>query len=402
MWKTDYSKALQIFEDTVMRVARLGRKIVPASLRPKVGKAYHTVRLGVRAAWLGLQKETTERVMLSNPVGRRLHYRLAGAFSREHAAVAAGRMRYRSDLQQARSASFLLRRNTHRIEKGLIMPNRRAVFALEFIEETVAEFEAVVTGFRAQPSDAILSSELQWARDVLGQYFEVTDPDHPKLAALKPRFVAAAALLDGRGRAAPRVAGETAFAPFARDLSADTVPIEALKSLAIRRRSVRNYRADPVPRDVIDAAVEVAGQSPSACNRQAFSFYIFDDPEMARKVAAVPAGTRSFVKGIPHVAVLVGHLRAYPRERDRHAIYVDASLATMGFIYGLEAQGVASCAINWADEEPAESRIAQMLSLAPDDRVIVMVSFGWPAEGALVPYSAKRDLGDIRRYNPGH
>lgn len=385
-----------------MSLARLGRKIVPASLRPKVGKAYHTIRLGVRAAWMGLQKETAERVMLSNPVGRKLHYRLTGAFSREHAAVAAGRMRYRTDLQQARSASYLLRRNTHRIEKGLIMPNRRAVFALDFIEETVAEFEAVVKGFCRQPSDTVLSSELQWASDVIGQYFEVTDPDHPKLSVLKPRFAAVAALLDGRVRAAPRIPGERGFIPFARDLRADTASFEALKSLAMQRRSVRNYRSDPVARNVIDAAVEIAAQSPSACNRQAFSFYIFDDPDIARKVAAVPAGTRSFVKGIPHVAVLVGHLRAYPRERDRHAIYVDASLATMGFIYGLEAQGVASCAINWADEEPAESLIAKMLSLAPDDRVIVMVSFGWPADGALVPYSAKRDLGDIRYYNPGH
>lgn len=387
-------------EGSRMGVAKLGRKVIPASLKPKIGKFYHATRLGLRAGWLRAQKELTERVMLSNPLGKRLHYRLTGAFAREHAAVATGRMRYRADLQQARSASYLLRRNTHRIEKGLIMPSRRAVFALEFIGETVAEFEAVVKGFRAGAPDAALSSEVQWAADVLGQYFDVTDPDHPKLAALKPRFNAAVALLEGAARAVPRVAADTAFAPFARDMDADIVPIDALKALAIHRRSVRNYRADPVPRDVIDAAIEVAAQSPSACNRQAFSFYIFDDPVMARKVAGVPAGTRSFVKGIPHVAVLVGHLRAYPRERDRHAIYVDASLATMGFIYGLESQGVASCAINWADEEPAESRIAKMLSLDADDRVIVMVSFGWPAEGALVPYSAKRDLDEIRRYNP--
>lgn len=383
-----------------MGVAQLGRKIVPASLRPTLGRAYHATRWRIHAARLRVQKELTENLMLSNPVGRRLHYRLTGAFSREHAAVAAGRMRYRGDLQKARSASYLLRRNTHRIEKGLIMPNRRAVFALDFIAETVAEFEAVVDGFLAGAPNAPLSGEVQWALDVLGQYFEVTDQNQPKISALRPRFKAIAARLIDSTRAAPR-RDEAAFAPFARDLSVNPVSIDALQLLATRRRSVRSYSTDPVPRAVIDAAIEVANQSPSACNRQAFSFYVFDDPEMARKVAGVPAGTRSFVKGIPNVAVLVGHLRAYPRERDRHAIYVDASLATMGFIYGLESQGVASCAINWADEEPAESQITKLLSLDADDRVIVMVSFGWPTDGALVPYSAKRDLDDIRRYNPG-
>lgn len=383
-----------------MGVASLGRKIVPASLQPKVGKLYHGLRWGTVGAWLAFKKELAERVMLSNPVGRRLHYRLtSGAFSREHLAVASGRMQYRQGLQKDRVSSYLLRRNTHRIEKGLIMPNRRAVFALDFIGETLAEFEAVVAGYRKSAPDPALSGELQWAHDVLAQYFEVTPPDHPKLAPLRPRFVAAAAALKSFERAQPRCAEDTAFAPFQRDLSVNPVSIEALQDLSIRRRSVRSYRPDPVPREVIDTAIAVAAQSPSACNRQAFSFRIYDDPEMARKVAGVPAGTRSFVAGIPNVAVLVGHLRAYPRERDRHAIYVDASLAAMGFIYGLEAQGVASCAINWADEEPAESRITKMLSLAPDDRVIVMVSFGWPSEDALVPYSAKRDLDDIRYYN---
>ena len=235
--------------------------------------------------------------------------------------------------------------------------------------------------------------------DVLQQYFDVTDQSHPKLAALRPRFAAAAQVLATYSRPTARRTEDASFTPFATELTSRPVTLDALSDLAVQRRSVRNYLQDPVPRHMIDAAIAVAAQSPSACNRQAFSFRIFDDPEMARKVAGVPAGTRSFVKGIPHVAVLVGHLRAYPRERDRHAIYVDASLAAMGFIYGLQAQGIGSCAINWADEEPAESQMTKLLSLEDDDRVIVLISFGWPAKGALVPYSAKRDLEDIRSYN---
>lgn len=355
----------------------------------------------LRARLGPLRQDRAERFVLPHGFGRWLYYRaMSKAFDSEHQAVAAGRMAYRDALRRTRSSSYLLRRNVHRIEKGLIMPNRRDIFALEFIAETVAEFEAVVAARHSLP-DMALTSELQWALDVLTRYFEVTSPDHPVLAPLRPRFAAAAALLDGQGRAEPRMPQDAAFTPFLRDLGKTPVEIGALQSLALRRRSVRSYRPDPVPRTMIDAALAVARQSPSACNRQAFSVLIFDDAEMARKVAAVPAGTKSFAAGVGHVAVLVGHLRAYPRERDRHAIYVDASLAAMGFIYGLEAQGLGSCAINWADEEPAESTITRMLSLAPDDRVIVMISFGWPQPDAPVPYSAKRDLDDFRQYNPG-
>lgn len=365
-----------------MSIASIGRRVVPAPFHASAARLWRATRAGWNA---GL-----ERLVAGSRAGQGIYYGVVSdAFAREHRAVAAGRAAYRAAQRARRRSSYLLRRNTHRLEKGLIMTDRRKVFALDFIAETVAEFKAVSQSFG--PGDAP-TDELRWARDVLREYFAVTDPDHPLLAALRAEFEAAA-------QTAPAENGPP-FAPFHRDLSAQPVSIEALTALARRRRSVRHYERRPVARDVVDRALAVAAQSPSACNRQAFRFLIFDDPALAPTVAAVPAGTKTFFRGVPSVAVLVGRLRAYPRERDRHAIYVDASLAAMAFIYGLECQGVASCAINWADEEPAESRIASLLSLEPDERVVVMISFGWPDPQGRVPYSAKRPPDEFRVYNP--
>src|SRR5690606_18979703 len=47
------------------------------------------------------------------------------AFRREHHAVLAGRMRYFEQEKSHGSSIYLLRRNVHRIEKGLIMRPRR-------------------------------------------------------------------------------------------------------------------------------------------------------------------------------------------------------------------------------------------------------------------------------------
>ena len=59
---------------------------------------------------------------------------------------------------------------------------------------------------------------------------------------------------------------------------------DGLRELAERRRSVRWFADRPVPHDLIDKALEVGLQAPSACNRQPFAFRFFDDPEL------VPAG----------------------------------------------------------------------------------------------------------------
>lgn len=364
----------------MISVRRL-KRAVPAPLRP-------AARGWLRGARAFLA-ETEERLAAASRAGAGLYYgALSSAFSREHRAVAAGRLAYRKGLTAQRRSSFLLRRNVHRLEKGLIATERRRVFALDFIGETVTEFEAVAAAFAGE---AALSAELRWAHDVLTRYFGAVDLGQPEIRRQYARFSAAAATLR---RGDPGAES----APFRRDLTVNPVDIDDLGRLAVRRRSVRHFIAEPVSRDVVDRAVAVAAQSPSACNRQAFRFLLFDDPAEARAVAAVPAGTKTFVAGLPSVAVVVGRLRAYPRERDRHAIYVDGSLASMAFIFALEAQGVASCAINWADEEPAESRIARLLSLAPDERVIMMIAYGWPDPEAEVPYSAKRELDELREY----
>ena len=172
-----------------------------------------------------------------------------------------------------------------------------------------------------------------------------------------------------------------------------------LISLAKRRRSVRWFLPRPVPREMIDAAIEVAGQSPSACNRQPFQFRIFDDPELVQRVVQLPMGTAGYGHNIPVMVVLIGQQRNYFDERDRHLIYIDGSLATMGFVYALEAQGLSSCCINWPDIESREAALGELLGLSGDERAVMCLAVGYPDPEGLVAYSQKKPLGQLRRYN---
>jgi nitroreductase len=72
-------------------------------------------------------------------------------------------------------------------------------------------------------------------------------------------------------------------------------------------------------------------------------------------------GTSGFYENFPCVVVLIGKVRAFPFERDRHVIYFDASLAAMAFQFALEVQGVSSCCINWPDIPERERMMAQTL-----------------------------------------
>ncbi len=174
---------------------------------------------------------------------------------------------------------------------------------------------------------------------------------------------------------------------------------EELLQLALHRRSVRWFDGRPVPRDVIDRAVVVAGLSPSACNRQPFRFAIFDDPELCQKVGAIPKGTPGWVHNIPCFIVIVGTLSAFDREKDRHIPYIDGSLAAMSLCFALETQGVSSCCVNWPDLADTEARMAKTLGLRPYERPIMCLAIGYPDGAEKVPYSQKLPLDQLRSYN---
>lgn len=51
-----------------------------------------------------------------------------------------------------------------------------------------------------------------------------------------------------------------------------------------RRRTVRDFSPEPVPREIIELAVQTAGTAPSGANQQPWRFVIVGDPEIKRKI----------------------------------------------------------------------------------------------------------------------
>lgn len=305
------------------------------------------------------------------------------SLDREAAALAAGRVRYNRDTDSEARSYFLLRRNIHRLEKGLTMRPRKSKFALDYIGETLSVFKKL---YNSNHGDR---PEGRWAKDVLTTYFRSVDLNDEEIARQYSIFRNTVGDIDTI---------EATSIPYPRGTQEIPVEYEKLVALAKRRRSVRWFLPDPPPRELIDKALSAAVEAPSACNRQPFVYRIFDKPEDARKIANMALGTAGFVHNIPALAVLVGRLRAYPEARDRHAIYIDASLSAMSFMFALETLGLASCPINWGDTEPGETLIADALGLERDERVIMLVAVGWPDPDGLIPFSAKRPLDEIRQF----
>ncbi|WP_198027660.1 nitroreductase family protein [Seonamhaeicola sp. S2-3] len=265
------------------------------------------------------------------------------------------------------------------------MKDRRSIFALDYIENTVEAYVKVITSSK----EAVSHKNLKWYTDVLSNYFKVVDTSNPKLNKLNQVFEQHKLVSDK----------ETKSVPYQRDFSILSVSYDDFYNLSKLRRSVRWYEDRPIPRELIDKAISAALLSPSACNRQPFEFRIFDDKELVQKVANISWGTLGFSHNFPVIIVVIGKLEAYFDERDRHVIYIDASLASMSLMYALETLGLSSCPINWPDVKQFENEMEELLGLEKNERPIMLMSLGYPDKEALVPFSEKKDLFEIRSYN---
>ena len=323
------------------------------------------------------------------PLASAYYALLSSKFQREERAVLLGRAKYHKELQENDANIFLMRRNVHRLEKGLLMKPRRPVFAKDYILETVNVYRKLV----AEPTRSEESSldSLRWGYDVLSEYFNAVSPD-PVVDRAREVFEKCPAPEGSTPDASKRI-------PYLRDLEDHPVNFEQLEQLAIKRRSVRFFDQRPVPRELLDKAFTLAGLSPSACNRQPYRFLVYDDPEIVETVASLPGGTIGFKHNIPVIVVILGTWDAFYSEKDRHVPYIDGSLAAMSFSFALETLGLGACIFNWPDIEAHEKRAEKVLGLEGYERPIFFMGVGYPDPEAMVAYSQKRPLDVMREYN---
>ncbi len=340
--------------------------------------------------WIRRVYETVNRVFLETFGSSRVLTHLWFAvgfltFNREQAAVLRGRRDYYRNKRRDRPSHVELRRNVHRIEKGLIMRPRRDVFARDYIAETIEFYEDAVAQNHRAPG-TMDQSEMDWAHDVLTEYFRVSVPGDHTVDAARGRFVAAGYAAEPTGKI-----------PYPKKHLSD-IGYDELERLVTQRRSVRWFEQRAVPRDLMDRALLLARQAPTACNRLPYEFRVFDESERVAEIAQIPFGTAGYGHNIPAVVVVIGKLESYFSPRDRHAIYVDSSLAAMQFMLGLETLGLSSSVINWPDFEPLERKMQRALGLGVSDRVVMLIAVGYAHPEGMVPFSQKKELDTFRRF----
>nr|1NOX_A Chain A, Nadh Oxidase [Thermus thermophilus HB8]CAA42707.1 NADH dehydrogenase [Thermus thermophilus HB8] len=185
-----------------------------------------------------------------------------------------------------------------------------------------------------------------------------------------------------------------------------TLPVLDAKTAALKRRSIRRYRKDPVPEGLLREILEAALRAPSAWNLQPWRIVVVRDPATKRALREAAFG-QAHVEEAPVVLVLYADLEdalahldevIHPgvqgerREAQKQAI--QRAFAAMGqearkawasgqsyillgyLLLLLEAYGLGSVPMLGFDPE----RVRAILGLPSRAAIPALVALGYPAE----------------------
>ncbi|HIE15238.1 TPA: nitroreductase [Candidatus Bathyarchaeota archaeon] len=159
------------------------------------------------------------------------------------------------------------------------------------------------------------------------------------------------------------------------------------------RRSVRSYKTDPIPDDVLRRILDAARISPSGSNRQPWKFIIVRDEKIKRKLA-VACSNQQFIAEAPVIIVACGYNIHYNRGgymRDM-SMLVDVSIAFTHLILAAKAEGLGTCWIGSFDND----EIKRILNIPEDVNVVAITPLGYPKSSDIfVEASSRKSLEEI-------
>jgi iodotyrosine deiodinase len=194
----------------------------------------------------------------------------------------------------------------------------------------------------------------------------------------------------------------------------------ALLDRLVRRRSVRDFALDPVPRELIEIAIAAANTAPSGANRQPWHFVAVSDPAVKAEIrrgaeaeerefykggraseawlaSLAPLGTgweKPFLETAPWLVVVFKQIYGLDADGARDANYYVSE--SVGIACGLFITAVHEMGLATLTHTPQPMRfLSRILERPENERPYILFPVGYPAPECRVPVISKKTLSDV-------
>ncbi|MFK8845842.1 nitroreductase family protein [Streptomyces sp. Ac-502] len=186
-----------------------------------------------------------------------------------------------------------------------------------------------------------------------------------------------------------------------------------------RRRTVRQFSADPVPEQAVKDAIACAATAPSGAHQQPWTFVLVKDPEVRRRIreaaeeeervsyagrlgeewlaALRPLGTdeiKPHLTDAPHLVVVFEQRYWLGPDGSKHKhYYVDESV---GIAVGMLLSALHLSGLSALVHTPSPMRFLQeVLGRPANEKAFAVIPVGYPARDCRVPDLVRKTLDQV-------
>ncbi len=191
-----------------------------------------------------------------------------------------------------------------------------------------------------------------------------------------------------------------------------------------RRRSVRFFSDEPVPRTCIEYAIRTANTAPSGAHKQPWTWVVIDKPELKRQIreaaeqeerisyeggrmteewlqALAPLGTdwhKPFLETAPYIVVCFRqNYGILPDGRKETHYYVHESV---GIACGLFITAIHKMGLVTLTHTPSPMNfLSKLLNRPENEKPFILFPVGYPAADATVPVLERKPWAEFVQWN---
>ena len=215
---------------------------------------------------------------------------------------------------------------------------------------------------------------------------------------------------------------DAGFIPHSRPILSDDALIANAQQFYTdlkTRRTVRHFSTRPVPKEVIEAIIRTASTAPSGAHKQPWTFAVVESADMKRNIRLAaeeeerrnyhermsqewlddlaPLGTdehKPFLEHAPYLIVVFK--QAYGTNPDgskaKH-YYVNESV---GLAAGFLLAAIHQAGLCSLTHTPSPMNfLEQLLERPKNERAVLLIPVGYPAEDAVVPNIERKSLEEV-------
>ena len=218
------------------------------------------------------------------------------------------------------------------------------------------------------------------------------------------------------------------FVPYTHrspDAAAALARVEAFRQNLVRRRSVRDFSPEPVPRAVVEAVIAAAASAPSGAHKQPWTFCAVSDPALKTRIREAaereeyesyhgrmseewlddlrPIGTdwrKPFLEVAPWLIVVFRQAHGVgPDGAKTKHYYVGESV---GIACGFLLAAVHAAGLAALTHTPSPMGfLAELLGRPSHERPYLLIPVGYPAADAQVPDFERKPLDEVAAFYTG-